>query len=152
MNPHRNQFPLCDLPLDIRFFAIPALCLHQFAVLQSHHGLRAQNRDNPLTPALNTQAGTRFSARRTTRTLVFLSSAVVSSNGSLSLNLISVVLKVLWDFMHTIPCSSTVTIKLGLVRFPTCRVANPTPAEREHVNASHVISWQVHELKLPLLF
>lgn len=66
-----------------------------------------------------------------TPTLVFLSSAVVSSNGSLSLNLISVVLKVLWVFMQTIPWSSKVTTKLGLVRLPTCRVANPTPAGRE---------------------
>ena len=67
---------------------------------------------------------------QTTLTLVFLSSAVVSSNGSLSLNLISVVLKVLWVFMHTIPWSSTVTTRLGLVLLPTCRVAKPTPADK----------------------
>lgn len=30
--------------------------------------------------------------------------------------------------MHTVPWSSTLTTKLGLVRLPTCRVANPTPA------------------------
>ena len=67
-------------------------------------------------------------------TLVFLSSAVVSSKGSLSLNLISVVLKVLWDFMQMTPWSSTHTIRLGLVLLPTCRVANPTPAEKKEQN------------------
>ncbi|TNN86012.1 hypothetical protein EYF80_003856 [Liparis tanakae] len=40
--------------------------------------------------------------------------------------------QVLWrGLRHTIPSSSTLTIKLGLVRFPTCRVAKPTPAQPE---------------------
>lgn len=61
-------------------------------------------------------------------TLVFLSSAVVSSNSSFNLNLISVVLKVLCDFRHIIPWPSTLTTRFGLVLFPTWRVAKPTPA------------------------
>lgn len=123
--PHRYQFPVCDLPLDVRLFAIPALLLHQLAVLQRHHGLYTHTHThNRLRPA----RGGAARAPRASLTLVFLSSAVVSSNGSLSLNLISVVLKVLWDFMQIIPWSSTDTTRLGLVRFPTCRVAKPTPA------------------------
>lgn len=62
-----------------------------------------------------------------TLTVVFLSSAVVSSNGSFSLNLISVDLKALCDFMQINPWSSALRMKLGLVLFPTWRVAKPTP-------------------------
>jgi len=38
--PYRYQFPIRDLPLDTGLFAIPALLLHEHAVLQTHHGLR----------------------------------------------------------------------------------------------------------------
>lgn len=61
-------------------------------------------------------------------TLVFRPSAVVSSNSSSSLNLISVVLKVLSDFIETTPASSTLITRLGLAMLPICRVAKPTPS------------------------
>ena len=141
-NPYRYQLPIRHLPLDICFFAVPALFLHKFAVLQSHHGLQGNTTQTKLLiPATDPRLWCDIYdislflispsfCPQTTLTLVFLSSAVVSSNGSLSLNLISVVLKVLWVFMHTIPWSSTVTTRLGLVLLPTCRVAKPTPADK----------------------
>ena len=60
-------------------------------------------------------------------TLVTLSSAVLSSNSSSSLNLISVLLKVLCVFMEMTP-SATLTMNFGLITFPTWRLAMPTPA------------------------
>lgn len=59
-------------------------------------------------------------------TLQFLSSGVVSSNSSPSLKLISVFLKVLWVLITTLS-PSLLMITVGLVTFPTCRIANPTP-------------------------
>lgn len=45
---YRYQFPVRDLPFDAGFFAVPVLFLHKLAVLQSHHGLRGQQRtDKP---------------------------------------------------------------------------------------------------------
>lgn len=55
-----------------------------------------------------------------------LSSAVVSSNSSPSLKVISVFLKVLWVFTVTLPPSSSMMV-VGLVKPATCRVAKPTP-------------------------
>lgn len=63
---------------------------------------------------------------RSSLTLQFLSSGVVSSNSSPSLKLISVFLKVLWVLITTLS-PSLLIITVGLVTFPTCRVANPTP-------------------------
>lgn len=58
-----------------------------------------------------------------------LSSAVVSSNSSPSLKVISVFLKVLWVFTVTLsPLSSMMVV--GLVKPATCRVAKPTPGDR----------------------
>lgn len=55
-----------------------------------------------------------------------LSSAVVSSNSSPSLKLISAFLKVLWVF--TVILSPAISMMVvGLVRLATCRVAKPTP-------------------------
>lgn len=65
-------------------------------------------------------------------TLVFLSSAVISSNSSFNLNLASVVLKVLWDFIDITP-SSMLNSKLGFAIFPICRVAKPTPVKQTDI-------------------
>lgn len=59
-------------------------------------------------------------------TLTCLSSAVVSSNSSPSLKLISVFLKVLWVFTVTLSPSTSMMV-VGLVSPATCRVAKPTP-------------------------
>lgn len=48
--PYRDHFSICDLPLDICLFAIPALFLHKFAVFQSHHGLQGQKKKRSLIP------------------------------------------------------------------------------------------------------
>lgn len=61
-----------------------------------------------------------------TLTLQFRSSAVLSSNSSPSLKEISVFLKVLWVRMTTLS-PSWLMMTVGLVTFPTCRVAKPTP-------------------------
>lgn len=55
-----------------------------------------------------------------------LSSAVVSSNSSPSLKLISVFLKVLWVFTVTLLPSTSMMV-VGLVSPAICRVAKPTP-------------------------
>lgn len=81
-------------------------------------------------------------------TLVFLSSAVVSSNASLSLNLASVVLKVLWDFMHITPWSLTLKMKLGLVLFPTCRVGKLTPEGWKNKSVSFLPCSNSYGIKL----
>ena len=47
-NPYRYQLPIRHLPLDICFFAVPALFLHKFAVLQSHHGLQGNTTQTKL--------------------------------------------------------------------------------------------------------
>lgn len=71
-------------------------------------------------------------------TLQFLSSGVVSSNSSPSLKLISVFLKVLWVLITTLS-PSVLIITVGLVTFPTCRVANPTPKpSRDKKNLSDI--------------
>lgn len=57
-------------------------------------------------------------------------SAVVSSNSWFSLNLISVVLNVLSDFMEMIPSFTQIT-NLGFNKLPICRVAKFTPEHRK---------------------
>lgn len=59
-------------------------------------------------------------------TLTCLSSAVVSSNSSPSLKLISVLLKVLWVFTVILSPSISMMV-VGLVSPAICRVAKPTP-------------------------
>lgn len=61
-------------------------------------------------------------------TFVFRPSAVVSSNSSSSLNVISMFLKVLWDFTVMTPLSFTVTTKSGLAAMPIFLRARFTPA------------------------
>lgn len=48
--------------------------------------------------------------------------------------------------MHIIPWSSTVTIRLGLVRFPTCRVAKPTPADGEVAGAEKRTNYKIKKM------
>ncbi len=66
------------------------------------------------------------SCLRSKPTLQCRSSAVVSSNSSPSVNEISVFLKVLCVFRTTLSPSFEM-MSIGLVTFPTCLVANPTP-------------------------
>lgn len=63
---------------------------------------------------------------RPAHTLTCRSSGVVSSNSSPSLEEISVFLKVLRVFITTLSPSWPITT-VGLVTFPTCLVAKPTP-------------------------
>lgn len=67
-----------------------------------------------------------LSPSRLTTDLQFLSSAVISSNSSPKWKLISVFLNVLWVLITTLS-PSWLMITVGLVTFPTCLVAKPTP-------------------------
>lgn len=60
-------------------------------------------------------------------TLVFRPSAVVSSNSSFSLNLISAVFKVLSAFRDIKPSSVMLNTRLGFTKLPICLVAKFTP-------------------------
>lgn len=64
--------------------------------------------------------------QRAALTLTCLSSAVVSSNSSPSLKLISVFLKVLWVFTVTLSPATSMMV-VGLVSPAICLVAKPTP-------------------------
>lgn len=95
---------------------------------------------------LETGRKNKYVLERWRLTLTFLSSAVVSSNSSPSLKDSSVFLMVLWVFTVILSPSKEMMV-VGLVMFPTVRVANPTPAPKHTKQDMQWVSMRVYSWK-----
>ncbi len=134
--PYHHHIPVFDLPDMSGLVSIPLLHMNKLVSIHYHSGLVKRTHHllisdrthllwngNVLFPVVTLPINSCLLSKPT---LQCRSSAVVSSNSSPSVNEISVFLKVLCVFRTTLSPSFEM-MSIGLVTFPTCLVANPTP-------------------------
>lgn len=122
---YHHHLPVLDFSDKSGLLPVPLLHLHKLVSLHGEGRLQTETVSFFSGLIIWPQVSL-MSVSRPAHTLTCRSSGVVSSNSSPSLEEISVFLKVLRVFITTLSPSWPITT-VGLVTFPTCLVAKPTP-------------------------
>lgn len=122
---YHHHLPVLDFSDKSGLLPVPLLHLHKLVSLHGEGRLQTETVSFYSGLIIWPQVSL-MSVSRPAHTLTCRSSGVVSSNSSPSLEEISVFLKVLRVFITTLSPSWPITT-VGLVTFPTCLVAKPTP-------------------------